>query len=336
MGIFKTSLKIEGSKLLYFTEKIKKMLDKKYEHPKCQRSICEKRVKLLLDYYKKDGFFPLMPLIFCIFDGKRYIVDGQHRARSYGHFENKNIDIPILTIEVNKKEDIKKCFRVINQNVAVSNALFLDDEIKNKITEVNEYFNKKYSWFFKLRRKGGRRPNRPQIEKEEFQNKLSDWMQNYADLKTSQEIIDKLEEMNIEYSTREENWFPLKGRTKNNKMIQKIKDNGNFYFGMLSEYEWVEHINKGIPKLHIGSKDKKIPKTLRNMVWNKWIGRDMANGKCYCCKQGLNNQSWEAGHIIARSMGGPNNINNLRPICSDCNKSMGNKHMNEFIKGCGL
>ena len=41
---------------------------------------------------------------------------------------------------------------------------------------------------------------------------------------------------------------------------------------------------------------------------------------------------FEAGHIIAERCGGPTNIENLRPICSLCNRSMGLKNMIDFMK----
>ena len=40
--------------------------------------------------------------------------------------------------------------------------------------------------------------------------------------------------------------------------------------------------------------------------------------------------SWEAGHNIAESKGGKTNVKNLRPICSQCNKSMGTRSITEF------
>ena len=38
------------------------------------------------------------------------------------------------------------------------------------------------------------------------------------------------------------------------------------------------------------------------------------------------------GHIIALSNGGTNDKTNLRPICEQCNLTMGKKNMDEFKK----
>ena len=39
-----------------------------------------------------------------------------------------------------------------------------------------------------------------------------------------------------------------------------------------------------------------------------------------------------AGHIIPEKDGGDTTIDNLIPICSGCNSSMGSENMNSFIK----
>ena len=42
--------------------------------------------------------------------------------------------------------------------------------------------------------------------------------------------------------------------------------------------------------------------------------------------------NFHAGHIIAESVGGLINIDNILPICSTCNLSMGSQNMKVFIK----
>jgi hypothetical protein len=78
-------------------------------------------------------------------------------------------------------------------------------------------------------------------------------------------------------------------------------------------------------------KKAKIPKHIKNLVWNKYIGADNATGKCICCRQAtISNTSFDCGHVIAEANGGDMNINNLRPICRDCNAGMGTRSMNDF------
>jgi len=71
---------------------------------------------------------------------------------------------------------------------------------------------------------------------------------------------------------------------------------------------------------------KKIPKALREQVWLSVCGKTFEH-KCLVdwCKNILTPFQFEAGHIIPESKGGPTTLENLLPICSSCNKSMGNK-----------
>ena len=81
----------------------------------------------------------------------------------------------------------------------------------------------------------------------------------------------------------------------------------------------------------------KIKQTIRQLVWNKFIGAKNGTGYCWCCNSTVINVfEFECGHILARSKGGPDTVENLRPICGLCNRSMGAMHMLEFMKLHGL
>lgn len=83
--------------------------------------------------------------------------------------------------------------------------------------------------------------------------------------------------------------------------------------------------------LHV--KRKKIPKAIRTLVWNKYIGADITAAKCLCCREEkISHTNWHCGHVHSEAKGGDTTINNLRPICAPCNSSMGTKSMNEFME----
>ena len=84
------------------------------------------------------------------------------------------------------------------------------------------------------------------------------------------------------------------------------------------------------PKTKNSSTRKTIPKTLKNQVWDTCIGQEKGVGNCYCCSKEIDSKHFECGHIVAVSNGGTNAIQNLKPVCSLCNKSMGSKNMDEF------
>jgi 5-methylcytosine-specific restriction endonuclease McrA len=84
-------------------------------------------------------------------------------------------------------------------------------------------------------------------------------------------------------------------------------------------------------------KKQSIPKNVRNIVWNHYIGEDIIKHRCLCCKKVLiTNTNFEVGHVLSEKNGGTHEINNLRPICGSCNHSMGIENMVEFVVKYGL
>jgi len=75
-----------------------------------------------------------------------------------------------------------------------------------------------------------------------------------------------------------------------------------------------------------------IPKSVKDQLWDNIYGSSAGEGNCYVCSNKINSKKFDCGHIIAVSAGGTNDITNLKPICSSCNKSMGTKNMEEFKK----
>jgi hypothetical protein len=80
-----------------------------------------------------------------------------------------------------------------------------------------------------------------------------------------------------------------------------------------------------------------INKAIRKLVWHYWIGQERGIAKCWCCNvTDISPFEFECGHVQARSKGGLDTVENLRPICGLCNRSMGNKNLIEFQKIHGL
>ena len=85
------------------------------------------------------------------------------------------------------------------------------------------------------------------------------------------------------------------------------------------------------PKKSKKKKDK-IPTAVRKIVWNTYIGKEIITGKCLCCNaEDISSTNFDCGHIKSEKNGGEVNIENLRPICGNCNKSIGGNNMDEFM-----
>jgi hypothetical protein len=78
-------------------------------------------------------------------------------------------------------------------------------------------------------------------------------------------------------------------------------------------------------------KRKHIPKKVRDDVWNRYIGDNIAQHRCLCCKQTVIKMTeFHVGHVKSVRDGGDDSVSNLRPICAACNLSMGTQNMIEF------
>jgi 5-methylcytosine-specific restriction endonuclease McrA len=82
---------------------------------------------------------------------------------------------------------------------------------------------------------------------------------------------------------------------------------------------------------------KNIPKAIRQQVWLKYIGKKFED-KCSIiwCQNIISVFNFHAGHNIPESKGGTIDINNLKPICSNCNLSMSDKYTIDEWNNLGL
>ena len=90
------------------------------------------------------------------------------------------------------------------------------------------------------------------------------------------------------------------------------------------------------PIIRKSTRRKNIPASVKNHVWNHYIGEDINKHRCLCCKKvPITNRAFHVGHVISVKDGGNDEISNLRPICPSCNYSMGTENMVEFVKTYG-
>ena len=98
----------------------------------------------------------------------------------------------------------------------------------------------------------------------------------------------------------------------------------------------LESLESVVPRSMKVQRSRRINKTLKDLIWTRYIGEDVAIAPCYCCLQlgssAVYIRSFEAGHIIARARGGSNTIGNMRPCCGRCNRGTSVKAMFTFQK----
>ena len=109
-------------------------------------------------------------------------------------------------------------------------------------------------------------------------------------------------------------------KDKYNKLKKDVKD----------KYKKIEKEKLKKVKEETKKVRKTIPKSLKNIVWDKHIGKEKGVGECDVCKCQIDSKNFDCGHIISVKNGGETNETNLLPICATCNKSMGIENLNEF------
>tara|TARA_Y100000389_G_scaffold52786_1_gene48655 strand:- start:295 stop:1143 length:849 start_codon:yes stop_codon:yes gene_type:complete len=78
---------------------------------------------------------------------------------------------------------------------------------------------------------------------------------------------------------------------------------------------------------------QKIPKKIKVDSWDKWIGEDFGVYNCLCCDRiKIKQSTFHAGHFKSEKNGGKISVNNIIPICSGCNSSMGSKNMDNYLE----
>jgi 5-methylcytosine-specific restriction endonuclease McrA len=73
------------------------------------------------------------------------------------------------------------------------------------------------------------------------------------------------------------------------------------------------------------ARNRRQPKNAANTTtWTEWVDLvDKYNHKCLCC--GRDDVPMSLDHVIPRSLGGADTIDNVQPLCKSCNSKKSNK-----------
>ena len=75
----------------------------------------------------------------------------------------------------------------------------------------------------------------------------------------------------------------------------------------------------------------KIPKSVKDEVWKLHCGKRYTHKCCVkFCSNKITSANFQAGHIQSEAKGGLVTVENLIPICSTCNQSMGTMNLYEW------
>jgi hypothetical protein len=306
--------------------------------PHIQRELSEEKIESLRSYLDEYDHnihyfqFHTRPIQIGLLNDCLYLVDGQHRARMYSSLSASGSDYNI-SIVVRKFETMRELEMFYRQlNLENSNLTYPVDELLQAENERKYYyilneFRRKYS-----SRCFSKKETKYKYTLDTFIKHLQDIdiYQRYG-LETPKEAVKFLNDrINDFYDAalyekrieQDEEIFFYKSEMVNinEKCIFVLKRN-NF----------LEYLDDPTTRPYHNAKCRrtKIPKALKMKVWEKAKAR---NGKCLICNDGITKETFECGHVLPVSRGGKNRLDNLEPICGECNRNMSDTHMDDFIE----
>ena len=334
--------------------KIGDLLKEKILIPNEQRIRDDMKVNQIIDYQEKYyknkhnhfNFIGTINIHCCKENGKNYLVDGQHRFKAMQnlftkhHYSNFNVKVEIVIVE--NQIELKENYNLINKNTELPE--FPEEANKNVVENVCRFFFTEYESMWTLKK----RQIRPYLNKNHFQEAVAYLSAKFSKSMNCNMDEEDLKEIIINKNKEMSSWT-VEGYSKQIRKIKKwpeflaICKENDFFIGMYNYtneeycYNWI----RDIVEQYTGEKLKKekrkrkksIPKKKRQEVWTANNGESLSIN-CFCCNnQELNGMgAWECGHIISEANGGTLDTDNLKPICSGCNKSMGSKNMDDYMK----
>lgn len=304
----------------------------------------QNRVNELVQYYNNGGYVPLFLHLAETEDGL-VCYDGNHR-REMMNILNYN-GICIIDIIFNAtKDQLIDAFNNLNKSIQVP-LVYLEttnNTIKDDLITLVKSYEEKYKPFVST----SSRCHSPNFNRDTLMDNLYSIYQSFNNSITVQELRILLERLNSEYSKGN---LCQPHNSYRSSIIEKCKKynlwlfiNRSISFDHMKILYDTSNVANEIVETNDDNNDnndkeksikkvkKSIPKPVKNMVWNKYVGKEYGIGKCFCCQSDIDSKHFECGHVIAEVLGGETTVDNLRPVCGLCNKSMGTLDMNSFIQ----
>ena len=311
--------------------------------PNIQRIRDDDKVAEIINYqtcqlkqYGRYNFLGLINIHFCVETNEYLLVDGQHRYESLTTLaKDKNFEIAIEVVQVETREELKSNYELINKNTPLPQ---FSERINKNIPEtVALYFKKEFPDIWSK----NARARRPHLYFNHFQEALG-FLTEYLDIHNAQILQNLVLDYNSKLSKWDKTAYP-DSKSITEKIASKCSSEG-FFLGLYKHvsdnygYDWVRDIIKQEKGVQLAKtkkqsiRKKNIPKCVKMSVWNNCVGKEFRRAKCICCNnKAISVEDFHAGHIIPESQGGSASIDNLLPICSACNLSMGANNMRNFI-----
>ncbi len=296
-----------------------------------------------------------VPHIVVTKDGKKHIIDGQHRMRAFQSIcdkYNNAFDVLVLYEQCDTEKDIKRAFKRSNtvwaQRDGKIKEIFTSDsededndniEISDEdIEEENNEFKKKLIgklWNAKMKDYGGlkgmmkatTKPQKPHLNANTMLDKLENALERNSLNFNSYQELEKI--YNNANESIKKSALCLKFKEKSpDKWIKCEKY--DCFIGIVKDFT-IYMTNKVDPTVVVEKlRYEPPPPAVRKALWQKYFGTN-TQGKCWCCEiEDISVWAFHAGHIESDKDGGLPTVENLVPLCPGCNTSMGSMNAHKY------
>lgn len=320
-----------------------------YQSATIQRLLNEDYINELLEdqraEFHRNRQFSILQSITCgDLNGKRYVLDGQHRVAVFKQLRDEHYPmhqcVPVVIYNTASMDEMIEYYRRINRNNPI-NPLEVTDMWFNYGKDLCTWLTKEFPRYCKVSNKGCNCPHIGMVDLAEYLKHKSVFerlTRSTEDLKVLKTAIVELNRFmcaNQEMLARQ-GMSPEHVR-RCEKCLTKCPESP-CYLGMWRQYEWLEicihMISTQTPVNMVNLSGftrmrEKIPRALRLKVWNKRNG-EMMTGVCFVCDNDLCYENMECGHVIPFAGSGTIDISNLEPVCRTCNRDMGIMNLNEY------
>lgn len=318
--------------------------------PKFQRTCDDRRAKDIERFLVSRKFICGDIILSGSDDNGYWVIDGQHRAAAVknatynGAISKDDGHIVALTIFAPHEASPEELFDLVNMAVPVPEYIMtttLDSQRRDGLQAVETYLRNEFKEYVS----DARSPRRPNFNPSHIVDAM---MRSDPTLQctptTSREWCGLVEYVNgvvihdnpsldpKKSSARRAfvlaQWDPLHAWAASATWAEAWAQAGRPRADTSSPPATMHHVSRGYgPK-----KRAPIPVALRNAVWNTYAGGpEVGEVSCACCETTkITQQTFECGHVIAAAHGGECTVDNMRPVCRGCNRSMGTSSMHEF------
>ena len=306
--------------------------------PNQQGSLDDNKVDSMIQEYLEHPHFLKFKnrIIIAILNKKWYLVDGQHRIEMAQrcYIENsKNDEFTFCWFYCNEEQQMRQLFSSLNKD-SIKNEMYIntDDRHKYMIDIFMDLFKTNYQHLFNKSKKDNSR------------------------IFSIQEIRDKLIQIKYFESFNHAKECYLDLIQKNNEFFNLCNYDKDIHYGNIDNYykddqsrihnkfiipcknckflDWLQ-TNDNIYLHHQQKKLKKpISKGIKEKVWFHEFNNQLEGicpiSRCQTILKKSGKGGFQAGHIVSEYNGGKTEFMNLRPICANCNQSMGNKNWCDY------